>query len=293
MEGFWIRPSFKDRFLSRRAKPYSHDSQLFHRCGLGSFLPPTHSRVRNAVCTASHCVSVSGDGGRSTSPMRCASVSSRRRSSAGPQATESGLKGGRQYTRRWSRGATPTQQALCGLSVRHPRPWWRWRRNVASQRLGSCVGGGGGGALRGEGCGIGLGAPRGRLHPQRAREVVLQRSSVEQLLERRSQTPSSREIRTSWLATCDACLRRYVPCWEYDPRPAPLPRVRSVSAACCASLPTCVKTSLQNPCSATPVCSECALQKREAFYKLTGRNEVRRQRLFTIFSSNRRHTLRD
>jgi hypothetical protein len=29
LEGFWIRPSFKDRFLSRRAKPQSHDSQLF------------------------------------------------------------------------------------------------------------------------------------------------------------------------------------------------------------------------------------------------------------------------
>jgi hypothetical protein len=29
--GFWIRPSFKDRFLSPRAKPCRYDS-LFHRC---------------------------------------------------------------------------------------------------------------------------------------------------------------------------------------------------------------------------------------------------------------------
>jgi hypothetical protein len=31
LEGFGIRPSFKDTFLSRRAKSQSHDSQLFHR----------------------------------------------------------------------------------------------------------------------------------------------------------------------------------------------------------------------------------------------------------------------
>jgi hypothetical protein len=31
LEGFWICPSFKEPFLSRRAKPYSHDSPLFHR----------------------------------------------------------------------------------------------------------------------------------------------------------------------------------------------------------------------------------------------------------------------
>jgi hypothetical protein len=30
LEGFWI-PSFKDSFLSRRAKPYYHDSQLCDR----------------------------------------------------------------------------------------------------------------------------------------------------------------------------------------------------------------------------------------------------------------------
>jgi hypothetical protein len=31
LEGFWICPSFKEPFLSRRAKPWSHDSRLFHR----------------------------------------------------------------------------------------------------------------------------------------------------------------------------------------------------------------------------------------------------------------------
>ena len=29
LEGFWIRPSFKDHFLSPSAKPYSHASQTF------------------------------------------------------------------------------------------------------------------------------------------------------------------------------------------------------------------------------------------------------------------------